>query len=273
MSFESLLVYVEADREQANLVRVAADVAARYGSTITGLSALGIRPPFVADGVVIDAGGAAEIEQMKLLLATRETWFRRLAREQGRSVDWRSALESPTNRLISEAAGADLIVMSSVREIGDAYRRPDIGEVILRAGRPILVVPDGVSALRADRIVVGWKNTREARRALADAILLLTRASGVTIVEICESDDGAAALSEVEDVRRYLEKHQVKSSYEFVAHASGPVGRQLIAIAHQTKSDLIVTGAYGHTRLGEWIFGGATHELLAGSDICCLMSH
>ena len=72
MSFESLLVYVEADREQTNLVNVAADVAARYGSSIVGLSALGVRPPFVAEGVVIDVGGEAEIEQMKLSLATRD---------------------------------------------------------------------------------------------------------------------------------------------------------------------------------------------------------
>lgn len=273
MSLESLLVYVEAGREQTSLVHLAADVAARYGSTITGLSVLGIRPPFVADGVVIDVGGEAEIEQMKLSLATRETWFRRVAKEKGRAVEWRSGLEPPTERLIREAAGADLIIMSSTREIGDTYRRPDIGEVALRAGRPVLVVPDRMDALKADRIVVGWKNTREARRALADALPFLARATEVTIVEICEKEAGEAALSEVEDVRRYLEKHQVKSSYEFIARPAGPAGRQLVTIAHQIHADLIVTGAYGHTRLGEWIFGGATRELLTESDVCCLMSH
>ena len=273
MPFESLLVYVEADRQQANLVNTAADIASRYGSAITGLSALGIRPPFVANGVVIDVGGEAEIEQMKLSLATRGTWFRKLASEKGRTVEWRSGLESPTNGLIREAASADLIVMSPAREIGDVYRRPDIGEVILRAGRPILVVPDGVNTLEADRVVVGWKNTREARRALADAMPFLVRASTVTIVEICERDEGEAALSEVEEVKHYLEKHQVKSFCEFVVRPTGPVGEQLLAIARQMNADLIVSGAYGHTRLGEWIFGGATRELLTRSDICCLMSH
>ena len=273
MSLESLLVYLEADREQTNLVRLAADIAVRYGSTITGLSALGIRPPFVADGVVVDVGGEAEIDQMKLSLATREAWFRRVAKEKAQAVEWRSGLEPPTQRLLHEAAGADLVIMSAVREIGDAYRRPDIGEVILGAGRPILVVPDTADALKADRIVLGWKDTREARRVLLDAMPFLSRASEVTIVEICEQADREAALAEAAAIRRYLEKHQVKCSYEFIAQPTGPIGQQLVGIAHQIKADLIVSGAYGHTRLGEWIFGGATHELLSGSDICCLMSH
>lgn len=273
MPLESLLVYVEADREQVNLVHLAASVAARYGSTITGVSALETRPPFVANGVVIDVDGQVEIDQMQQLLAARETWFRHIAREKGRNAEWRSGIEAPTARLIREAAGADLILMSPNRELRDTYRRPDIGEVILRAGRPILVVPDNASALKADRIVVGWRNTREARRALADAMPFLARASAVTIIEICERDEGDAALSDVEDVRRFLEKHHIKSSCEFITRPTGSVGRQLVTFAHQTNADLIVSGAYGHTRLGEWIFGGTTRELLNTSDVCCLMSH
>lgn len=273
MSLESLLVYLEADREQTSLVRLATDIAARYGSTITGLSALGIRPPFVADGVVIDVGGEAEIDQMRSSLAEREAWFRRIAKEKGATVEWRSGLQPPTERLIHEAACADLVMMSAARETSDRYRHPDIGQVILGAGRPILVVPDGVDVLKADRIVLGWKDTREARRVLLDAMPFFSRASEVTIVEICEHADREAAQAETADIRRYLDKHKVKCSYEFIAHPAGPIGEQLLAIAHQTKADLIVSGAYGHTRLGEWIFGGATHELLSGSDICCLMSH
>jgi nucleotide-binding universal stress UspA family protein len=210
---------------------------------------------------------------MKLSLATRETWFRRVAKDRGQTVEWRSGLESPTAGLVREAAGADLIVTSSAREVGDIYRRPDVAEALLRAGRPFLVVPEGVKALKAERIVVGWKDTREARRAVADALPFLVRASAVTIIEICEREEAEAALSEVEELRRYLEKHKVKSCYEFITRPEKAVGRQLVSLAHQTNSDLIVVGAYGHTRLGEWMFGGATRELLVGSDICCLMSH
>jgi nucleotide-binding universal stress UspA family protein len=273
MSLESLLVYLEADREQPNLVRVAGGLAGHYGSTITGLSALGIRPPVVMDGIVMDVGGAAEIEEMKSLLAAREAWFRRLAQDHGHSVAWRSAIEPPTERLVRESACADLIVLSAAHEVGDRYRRPDVAEAILRAGRPFLVVPDSVAALKADSIVVGWKNTREARRAVADAMPLLARASEVTIVEVCEQQEFEDAFSEVEELRLYLEKHNVKSCYEKVVWSDKGVGKQLLDIARLTTSDLIVTGAYGHTRLGEWMFGGATRELLVSGDICCLMSH
>lgn len=273
MPLKTLLVYVEADCEQPNLVEVAAQLAARFGSGITGLSALGIRPPFVAEGVVIDVDGPAEIEQMKLLLARRETWFRKAAKDKGQAVEWRAGVESPTLRLVRETGSADLVVVSAPREPYDPYRRPDVAEAILRAGRPFLIVPDSVPELKADRIVVGWKATREARRAVTDAMPLLSRASAVTIVEVCESEDGQAALSEAEELRRFLEKHGVKSCYEFITRTGRSVGQQLLQIAHQTNSDLIVAGAYGHTRLGEWIFGGATRDLLTKADICCLMSH
>jgi nucleotide-binding universal stress UspA family protein len=223
--------------------------------------------------VVIDVGGEAEIEQMKLLLASRESWFRRVARECGQAVEWRQGVESPTARLVRECAAADLVVVASPHATVDLYRRPDVAEAMLRAGRPFLVVPEGVKALKAERIVVGWKDTREARRAVADALPFLVRASAVTIVEICEREEAASALSEVEEIRRYLEKHKVQSCHEFIARPERAIGRQLLSIAHQINADLIVLGAYGHTRLGEWLFGGATRELLAASDVCCLMSH
>jgi nucleotide-binding universal stress UspA family protein len=273
MSFESLLIYFEADREQANLVRVAADITTKFESSVIGLSALGIRPPFVADGIVIDAGGEIEVEQMRGLLATRESWFRRTAGKADGTVEWRSGLESPTQRLIREASAADLIIMSPVRTFRDAYRHPDVGEVILNAGRPVLVVPDEADGLKADRIVIGWKDTREARRAVQDALPFLNRSSEVTIVEVCERSDEEAARAEAAVVRQYLDKHGVNCSYEFILRPSGPVGQQLVTVAHQIKADLIVAGGYGHTRLGEWVFGGATRDLLMESDVCCLMSH
>jgi nucleotide-binding universal stress UspA family protein len=273
MPMESLVVFLEADREQANIVQVAADVADRFGSSITGLSALGIRPPFVAEGVVIDVGGEEEIEKMEASLAIRKDWFARVAKDRGHATDWRSGFESPTARLVREAAGADLIIASPTSETGDRYRRPDVAEAILRAGRPFLIVPDRVGTLNAERIVVGWKNTREARRAVADALPFLVRASEVTIVEVCERKDFQQAFSEVEELGRYLSKHRVKSCYERVVWSDKPVGQKLLAVARQSQADLIVTGAYGHTRLGEWMFGGVTRDLLVSGDLCCLMSH
>jgi hypothetical protein len=85
----------------------------------------------------------------------------------------------------------------------------DPGGVVLKIGRPTLVVPDGVTALRGDHVVIGWKDSREARRAVLDALPFLREASRVTVVEICESGEESAAQEHIDDVARYLSRHRI----------------------------------------------------------------
>ena len=140
-------------------------------------------------------------------------------------------------------------------------------------GRPTLVVPEEMSSLRADHIVIGWKDTREARRAVWDALPFLQQATRVTIVEACGPADEKTALERLDDVARYLSHHRIQGGPKVILEQEGSGAKQLIQIAQEERADLLVTGAYGHSRLGEWIFGGTTRELLAASPICCLMSH
>jgi nucleotide-binding universal stress UspA family protein len=157
--------------------------------------------------------------------------------------------------------------------VGNAYRALDSGEAILKMGRPILVVPEGVNSLRAEHIVIGWKDTREARRAVRDALPFLQEATRVTIVEACGPGEEKTALGRLDDVARYLSYHRINAGPKVMLEQKGSGAQQLIRIAQEERADLLVTGAYGHSRLGEWIFGGMTRELLAASPICCLMSH
>ena len=99
--------------------------------------------------------------------------------------------------MISEARCADLIVVEKGKS-DDIYRTLDIGAAILGAGRPFLVVPAAVKSLTADHVVIGWKDTREARRAVQDALPFLHEAKRVTIMEICEKDEMDAARNHVE---------------------------------------------------------------------------
>jgi nucleotide-binding universal stress UspA family protein len=140
-------------------------------------------------------------------------------------------------------------------------------------GRPTLVVPEGVNSLSAEHIVIGWKDTREARRALRDALPFLQEATRVTIVEACKPGDEKTALGRLDDVARYLSWHRIKGGPKVMLEQKGSGAQQLTRIAQEERADLLVTGAYGHSRLGEWIFGGMTRELLAASSVCCLMSH
>lgn len=143
----------------------------------------------------------------------------------------------------------------------------------MRMGRPTLLVPDHAPALSAERVLVGWKDTREARIAVRDALPFLSKASQVTIVEICMSNEQDTARRRVRDVAKYLEAHAVKCQVDVRVHMAEPDAHLLVRLAKDEGADLIITGGYGHSRLGEWMFGGVTRGLLSEAAVCVMMSH
>jgi nucleotide-binding universal stress UspA family protein len=273
MSFATLMVYVDPDRTHAQIVRVAAQLADKLNARLTGVSAMPIRLPAIANGMVVDTVSEAEITQMTSKLQEKESWFRQTVGNARHVIDWRSELDFPTEFLVSQARCADLVVVNPNRGFLGAYNSLDTVGVILKSGRPVLVAPNEVEALQANRIVIGWKDTREARRAVMDALPFLHEATHVTIAGICEEGDEKATRRGIDDVVQYLARHRVKGGSRIILHAEGSSAARLIRLAKDEGADLLVTGAYGHSRLGEWVFGGVTQELLATSPICCLMSH
>ena len=273
MSYATLLVYVNVDHVSKALVSVAADLADKFSAKLIGLSARAIVPPVVAEGVVIvDHVSELEIAQMKKSLVEAGDNFRAAAGAK-RETEWRSALEIPTDTLIRQARCADLIIIEKSGRSIDFYGAPDPGAAIMAAGRPFLVVPGGVKTLAANHVVIGWKDTREARRAIQDALPFLSQAKRVTVIEICESDQKEAARLQIDDVVLYLARHKVRAEGRVETRLLGSGADQIIGFAEEEGADLLVTGAYGHGRLNEWIFGGMTRDLLTSSPICCLMSH
>ena len=273
MAYASIMVYAEADGLPEQRVRLAASLADKFNAMLIGLSALAVPPPMVANGVVMDQPTDADIELMRAKLADKGDWFHRIAGGDRRRLEWRPVLDLPIEALSREARSADLVVIGRAKAPGGAYRALDPGAAILRTGRPALVAPEGVSLLRGEHVVVGWKDTREARRAVRDALPFLQRATQVTIVEACGPDEAKTALGRLDDVARYLTHHRIKAGPKVMLEQKGSGAEQLIRIAQEERADLLVTGAYGHSRLGEWMFGGMTRELLATSPICCFMSH
>lgn len=274
MSYATLLIWVNIDYVSRQFVGVAAGVADKFAANLLGLSAVAIVPPFVAEGVVI-VDNATEFDVAKLKASLAEAGHKvQAAAGSGRRFEWRSVIELPTQALIGEARCADLIVIESGRSAGDMYRSVDVGAAILGAGRPFLVVPAAVKSFAADHVMIGWKDTREARRAVQDALPFLHEAKRVTVLEICEKEQMETARRHVDDVVRYLARHRIKAeSRAELIQASGSRANQILGWATDEGADLLVTGAYGHSRLNEWIFGGMTRDLLTTSPICCLMSH
>ncbi len=174
-----------------------------------------------------------------------------------RQVEWRSALELPYELVAREARAADLIIVGARHTGGNVQDLADPGVILLRAGRPVLVVPNTVAPLQLRRVVVAWKDTRECRRAVHDALPFLQHAKEILLVGVGEGESG----------------HRVAAAREVWRQARGPVAAELLGLVQDEKADLVVAGGYGHSRLGEWILGGVTHEFLASSPVCCMLSH
>jgi nucleotide-binding universal stress UspA family protein len=176
--------------------------------------------------------------------------------------------------IAEQARAADLIITG--KDIGgtllDSTRRVDIGQLAIMAGRPILLVPQGITTLPLRHVFVAWKDSREARRAAADALPLLEAAGHATVVEVSSDQDKAEAEKRVKDVSLWLEQHKLSATPLALATRAAQ-GGVLRAELLQRNCDLLVAGAFGHSRLGEWVFGGVTHDFLLDPDFCTLLSH
>jgi len=274
MTIATAMVYVDVAQQAEEQVRVALSIATKFDAALIGVSALAIKPTFVAEGVIIEETTADDIKKMKADLAAKAKWFEEVVGFSKEKIEWRWDLEYPVVFIANEARSADLVVVKNTRrQRDDSYRLLNPVEAVLRMGRPTILVPEHVHDLRADHIVVGWKDAREARLAVRDALPLLRKATQVTIVEICTSTEQEEARGRVRDVVKYLGRHGIRCETEFRVHLAEPAAFPLMRMAKDLDADLIVTGAYGHSRLGEWFFGGVTRNLLDEAPCCLMMSH
>jgi len=157
--------------------------------------------------------------------------------------------------------------------LADPFLQVSPSDLVMQAGRPLLVVPDACNWLDLRSVLVAWKDTAEARRAVSDALPLLRKSTEVTVVEIVEDEaDRATAGSRVRDVVAWLSRHGVRAS-EQIPEQRGDAVTQLERIASDVGAGVVIAGAYGHSRLSEWIFGGVTRRLISPSNRCSLLSH
>jgi nucleotide-binding universal stress UspA family protein len=269
MSFATIMAYVDAEHPSRDRIEFAADLAQRFHSTLIGVSALLMPAEMLAGGVGAAAAVGAASEGR---LSAAGDLLRGIGHREDVSVEWRAFPDPPLGVIAREARAADLVVIDS-NPRGVDYSSPDAGDVVMQLGRPVLLVPKGVSRVRGDNIVVGWTDSREARRAVHDALPFLHEASAVTVIEVCETQERARAQSRVNDVAKFLTRHRIKTRGEVVYPCVGSGADQLIKAAQDIGADLLVTGGYGSGPIGEWILGGMTRDLIKHSPICCLMSH
>jgi nucleotide-binding universal stress UspA family protein len=268
----SIMVHVDFDRGSDDRIRIASDLADRLGAVLIGVTGW-------VPGREFRGGAGAKVERTEVRLARISAAqdhlaerFRSVAGATIHPVEWRAAYNFPSEVIAREARTADLVAIGGHPVPDDPYHTFDPGTVLLMAGRPVLVAPEGLTRLAAARVLIAWKDTREARRAVQSALPFLRVAERVTMFEIADEALEGAALAHLDDIEVYLGRHRIKVSDKAVLRAAGSVSEQLKSTAKSEGADLIVAGAYGHTRLGEWVFGGVTRDLLRTTEVCCLFS-
>jgi nucleotide-binding universal stress UspA family protein len=269
MSYKSVMVAVDLGEQAQARIRLAARIADDFQARLIGIAAEmpaydgAPSGPIPGSGYCIASVQEAVLNDLRL---AHETFTEAVGAR--RRVEWRSALDFPSAFLAGQSAAGDLLIAGRGDD-GSPLIAVDPGDALMRLGMPVLIVPPAVDHLEARQVAVAWKNTREARRAVRDALPFLKRASGVVLISV---DDGQGA-DDARDVISLLQAHDVHATAVHKHACGAATAEALIEAASEQAADLIVAGGYGHGRLREWAFGGVTRDLLAGCPVCCLMSH
>ena len=175
--------------------------------------------------------------------------------------------------LASIARRFDLTVLAQPQEAERTLGRLFIEAALFESGRPILAVPYIQTApLKLERVLVGWDGSRSAARAIGDALPFLTRAQAIEIVmvttEPAKSDELPGA-----DIAQHLARHGAKVAVERIPATDVDIASTILSHAADVSADFLVMGVYGHSRMREFMIGGATRGILGSMTIPVLMSH
>jgi nucleotide-binding universal stress UspA family protein len=270
MSFSNIMVHLDLERTNDACLRIAVDLADRFNAKLIGIAAATAQSSHYEDETITQLPLRELYSDITKRLAQAEDRFR--TKPSPRQIEWRSAIARPVHYVSREARAADLVIVGAQHNgLSDLAGSLDPGDLVMQVGRPVLVIPSQVEALQLKLAMICWKDTREARRAVSDALPLLGKVQEVVVAEVIEAESSRdAAHARLDDVIFWLKRHGVAASAR-VFHC--PMGENPMEKLFHYGADVIVAGAYGHTRLHEWVFGGFTRDLIHRSPLCALLAH
>lgn len=272
---QDILVPTRDSRSWQSAVQFATRLAAMLEGSVTAVYSVPL-PMLVPD--VAAPSLAAEIVEVcreeSELAARAQQPFARWAHQIGaRSATWQVAEGTEPGILQAAAPWHDLLVLERASGAAEAMTLSDLGQSILHADLPCIILPGGIDRPRLDTIAIAWKQTAESIRAAHAALPLLRRAKRIVIIHgergisADDSEDSARGL------QKHLRDHAVEATLKWIDTEHHAAGECVLAAATQAPADLLVMGAYGRTRFGEWVFGGATRHMLKFATMPVFMRH
>jgi nucleotide-binding universal stress UspA family protein len=269
MTYKTILVHLDLGGNTRRRLDLAFTLAEKYDAHLVGffgLAALVVPPvpegaPLLLEALMDQRRAAAE-------RAAAEFHDKMKKEQYSAKSEWRATSDDGFFELKSRAKHADLVVAGQPDPDGDGVPAWFSQQLVMSVGRPVLYVPRaGHFEHCGSRVLVPWNGSREAARAVEDAVPFLQRS--VTADVVTFGDDAAADSG----VAAYLARHDASVSVSAARTNGAPVGAAILSRAADNEADLIVMGAYSHSRLRELVLGGATRELFKSMTVPTLMSH
>jgi nucleotide-binding universal stress UspA family protein len=277
MAYKDILVHADAAPTMAARLDAAALLAKAQGAHLVALHVQA--PPFTPVDL-LGTGVTADLIDWQIQQAQAQAEAAREAvqaaeQRHGLSIEWRKVDGAIDATLIDQSRYADLIVLPQDVPLTDldTFAGPGAGSIVMAAGRPVLIVPNDYKSTMAvgRRVLVAWKPSAEAARAVHDALPLLQGAEAVTVMRVNPAS-GEPKHNPGFDLATHLARHGVKVTVTPVLAPDTTAGETILERARSLQADLIVMGAYGHSRLRELVFGGATRQMLQAPPVPVLMS-
>lgn len=284
MGFKDIVVHLDTGARSAARLNAAAMLARQHGAHLTGFFVIDVPDstffyggalPYASGGIDLVAQMRADLEEASH--AVRDQ-FLAVAQREGLSHEWRLCEGRSGPMTALQARYADLVVVGQPHDptAGEADRGEEIiVTTLMSSGRPVLAIPyAGNFPTIGARILVAWNASREATRAVNDAMPLLRGAEKVTVLAINPRlgirDHGDVPAA---DIALHLARHGVKAEAAHTIAGDIPDGEALLSYAADISADLIVAGGYGHSRARELVFGGVTRTLLREMTVPIFLSH
>ncbi len=285
MALKDILVHMDNGTRCEVRLRLAAAIARQHGAHLVGLYAADIPSPEYFYGATMPfAGGGAEdvVHRMRSDSAAAsvntETAFRDLLRQEGLQGEWRYVEGQVPATVSLHARYADLAVVAQPNPYDshdETNRDAIVVTPLMGSGRPVLIVPyAGSFSSVGEHVLVAWNASREAARAVNDALPLLRRAKKVTVLAV-NPRQGVDGHGEVPaaDIALHLARHGVTAEAAHTVAKGIADGEALLSYAADIGADMIVAGGYGHSRAREMVFGGVTRTLIQEMTVPVFLSH